>query len=44
MHCEDLLINDSCDGQAIKAIGEGFPQLDIVSSLALVVKPIDTVN
>lgn len=44
MHCEDLFINDSCDGQAIKAVGESFPKLDIVSSFALVIKPIDPVN
>lgn len=44
MHGEDLLINDGSDWQAIEAICEGFPQLDIVSSLALIVEAIDSVD
>jgi hypothetical protein len=34
VHCEDLLINDSCDGQAVEAVGEGLPQLNVESTLA----------
>lgn len=34
MHREDLLIDDSSDGKAIEAIGEGLPELDVVSSFA----------
>ena len=44
MHCEDLLVYDCSDWQAIEAVGESFPQLDIVSSLAFVVKAVDAVN
>jgi hypothetical protein len=44
VHCEDLLINDSCNGQAVEAVGEGLPELDIVSSLALIVESVDTVD
>ena len=44
MHCEDLLINDCCNGQAVETIGEGLPQLDVVSPFAFVVKPIDSVD
>lgn len=44
MHREDLLVDDGSDGQAVEAIGERLPQLDIVSSLALIVETIDTVD
>ena len=44
MHCKDLLINDSCDGQAIETIRERLPQLDIVASLAFIVEPIYTID
>lgn len=44
VHREDLLINNSCDWQAIEAIGERLPKLDVVSSFTLVVESIDTVN
>lgn len=44
MHSEDLLVDDSCDGEAVEAVGECFPKLDIVSALALVVEAVDTVN
>lgn len=44
MHGENLLINDGCNGQAVEAICERLPQLDVVSSFALIVEPIDTVD
>lgn len=44
VHCEDLLINNGCDRQAVEAVSEGFPQLNVVSSLALVVEAIDAVD
>lgn len=44
MHCEDLFIDDSRDWQAVEAVCERLPQLDVVSSLALVVETIDTVD
>lgn len=44
MHREDLLINDSGDGKAVEAISERLPELDVVSALALIIEPIDTVN
>ena len=44
MHCEDLLIDDSCDGQAIKAVGECLPQLDVIASLTLVVEAVYTID
>ena len=44
MHGEDLLVDDGRDGQAVEAIREGFPQLDIVPSLALIVETVDTVD
>ena len=44
IHGEDFFINDCRDGQAIEAIGECLPQLNIIPSLALVVKAVDPVN
>ena len=44
MHSKDFLINNGCNGQAVEAISEGFPKLDIIPSLALIVETVDTVN
>jgi hypothetical protein len=44
VHGEDFFVNDGGDRQAVEAVGEGFPQLDVVSSFTLVVKPVDTVD
>ena len=44
MHGEDLLIDDSCDGKAVEAVCEGLPQLNVVSSFALIVEAVDTVD
>lgn len=34
MTTEDLLVNDGCDGQAVEAVCEGLPQLDVEPALA----------
>lgn len=44
VHCEDLLVNNGCNWQAVEAVSEGLPQLDIVPSLALVVESIYAIN
>jgi hypothetical protein len=44
VHGEDLLVNDGSDGQAVEAVGKGLPQLDVVSSLALIVETVDAVD
>jgi hypothetical protein len=44
MHGENLLVNDGGDWQAIEAVCEGLPQLDIIPSLALIVETINAVN
>ena len=44
VHGEDLLVNDGSNGQAVEAIGEGLPQLDVVPSLTFVVETVDTVD
>lgn len=33
MATEDLLINNGCDRQTVEAVGEGLPQLYVVSPL-----------
>lgn len=44
MHGENFLVNDSCDWQAIEAIGKRLPEFNVISSLALVVKSVDTID
>lgn len=44
MHGEDFLVDDGGDWQAVEAIGEGFPELDVVASLALVVEAVNAVD
>lgn len=44
MHGEDLLVNDSSNGETIEAVGEGLPELDVVSTLALIVEAVNTVD
>ena len=34
MHCEYLLIDDGRNWQAVEAVGERLPQLDVVPALA----------
>lgn len=43
MAAENLFINDSCYWQAIEAICECLPQLDIVSAFAFVVETINAI-
>ena len=44
MHAEYLFVNYSSDRETIETISESLPQLDVVSSLALVIEPIDSVD
>ena len=44
MHGENLLIDDCSDGEAVEAIGKSLPQLDVVSSFALIVEAVDSVD
>lgn len=44
MHREDLLIDDGGNRQAVEAICECLPQLDVVAALAFVVEAVDTVD
>jgi hypothetical protein len=44
VHCENLLIDDCCNGQAVEAVRESLPKLDVIPSFAFIVEPIDTVD
>jgi hypothetical protein len=44
MHTEDFLINDGSNWEAVETISEGFPQLDVIPSLAFIVESIDSVD
>lgn len=44
VHSEDLLIDNGGNRETVEAVGESLPELDVVSSLALVVEAVDTVD
>lgn len=44
MHGEDFFVNDGGDRQAVEAICESLPELDVVPSLALIVEPVYAVD
>jgi len=44
MHAKDFLINKSGNRETVEAVGERFPQFDVISALAFVVEAINTVN
>ena len=44
VHGEDLLVDDGRDREAVEAVGEGFPELDVVPALALVVEAVNSVD
>jgi hypothetical protein len=44
VHGEDLLIDNGGNWKTVEAVGEGLPQLDVISSLALIVETVDTVD
>lgn len=44
MHAENFFINNSCDWETVEAISEGFPEFDVVSSLAFFIESVDSVD
>ena len=44
MTTEDLLINDGSHREAIEAVCECLPQTNVVTTLALIVKPMNAVD
>jgi hypothetical protein len=44
VHGEDLLIDYCSNWETVEAIGKSLPQFDVISSLAFIVKSVDTVN
>lgn len=44
VHGEDLLIDDGGNGQAVEAVGESLPKLDVIPPFALIVETVDSVN
>ena len=44
MHGENFLVNDRCNGQTVEAVGKGLPKLDVIPSLALIIKAVDAVD
>jgi hypothetical protein len=44
MHAKDLFVNNGCNWQTVEAVGKCLPQLNVVSSLALIVEAIYTID
>lgn len=44
MHGEDFFVDDSGDRQAVEAVGEGLPELDVVPPLTLIVETVYAVD
>jgi hypothetical protein len=44
MHTKDLFIHHRSHRKAIEAISECFPELDVISTFALVIEPINPIN
>lgn len=44
MHRENFLVDDCCNRQAVEAIGECLPQLNVIPPLAFIVETIDAVD
>jgi hypothetical protein len=44
VHGEDLLIDYCSNWETVEAIGKSLPQFDVISSLAFIVKSVDTVD
>lgn len=44
VHAEDLLVDNSSHRQAVEVIGKGLPKLDVIPTLALIVKAVDPVD
>lgn len=44
MHAKDFFVNNSSNGETIETVCECFPQLNVVPSLALVIKSIDSID
>lgn len=40
----DLPVHEGSDGQAVEAVGEGFPQCNAVVSFALIIEAVDAVD
>jgi len=44
MHAKNFVINQGCNRQAVEAISEDFPKFNSVSTLALIVKTVNSIN
>jgi len=44
VHCKNLFVDDGGNRQAVEAIGESLPKLDVIPTLTLVVKAVDAVD
>jgi hypothetical protein len=44
VHAEDFVIHDGCHREAVEAVSESLPQLNIIPTLAFVIKAVDAID
>ncbi len=44
MHAKNFLVDNGCNRQTVETVSKSLPKLDVVSSFALVVEAVDTVD
>lgn len=44
MHAQDLLVDESCNREAVEAVCEATPEADVIPPLALIIESIDAVD
>ena len=44
MHAQNLIVDQSCNRQTVKAVSEDLPELDAVPALALIIEAVDPID
>jgi len=44
VHAENFLIYNSSNRQAVEAIGESFPKLDVIAAFAFIIKSVYSID
>lgn len=44
MHAENLFVNKSSNGEAVETVSESFPEFYVISTFALIIKSVDSID
>lgn len=44
MHAKDFFVNNGSNRQTVEAVCESFPKLNVITSLALIIKAVDSID